>query len=99
MPTVEGFERCDGNDVDLEQAASRLAKSLQAKLFSRLAWLAWFFGLEKAWLARPKLGLACKQKKLAYVRLGLACMKAWLDKTSLNQAFLELKHSLSDIIS
>ena len=85
--------------IDLEQAASRLAKSLQAKLFSRLAWLAWFFGLEKAWLARPKLGLACKQKKLAYVRLGLACMKAWLDKTSLNQAFLQLKPSLSDIIS
>ena len=64
------------NTVDLEQAASRLAKSLQAKLFSRLAWLACFFELEKAWLAGPKLGLACKEKKLAYVRLGLACMKA-----------------------
>ena len=85
--------------LDLEQAASRLAKSLQAKLFSRLAWLVWFFRLEKAWLARPKLGLAYEQKKLAYVQLGLACMKAWLDKTSLNQAFLELKPSLSDIIS
>ena len=87
----------------MEQAASRLAKSLQAKLFSRLAWLAWFFGLEKAWLARPKLGLACKQKKLAYVRLGLACMKAWLDKTSLNQAFFRIEtfiiryHFLSEI--
>ena len=81
----------------MEQAASRLAKSLQAKLFSRLAWLVWFFGLEKAWLARPKLGLACKQKKLAYVRLGLACMKAWLDKTSLNQAFLQLKPAIESI--
>ena len=90
--------------LDLEQAASRLAKSLQAKLFSRLAWLAWFFGLEKAWLAGPKLGLACKQKKLAYVRLGLACMKAWLDKTSLNQAFFRIEtfiiryHILSEIL-
>ena len=89
--------------VDLEQAASRLAKSLQAKLFSRLAWLVWFFGLEKAWLAGPKLGLACKQKKLAYVRLGLACMKAWLDKTSLSQAFFAIEtfiiryHFLSEI--
>ena len=79
----------------MEQAASRLAKSLQAKLFSRLTWLVWFFGLEKAWLAGLKLGLACEPKKLAYVRLGLACMKAWVVKTSLNQAFLELKPSLS----
>ena len=93
----------DDSILDLEQAASRLAKSLQAKLFSRLAWLACFFELEKAWLAGPKLGLACKEKKLAYVRLGLACMKAWLDKTSLSQAFFAIEtfiiryHFLSEI--
>ena len=51
------FSSLEEDKLDLKQAASRLAKSLQAKLFSRLAWLVWFFGLEKAWLARPKLVL------------------------------------------
>ena len=50
-----------------------------------------FFRLEKVRLAEPKLGLAYEQKKLAYVQLGLACMKAWLVKTSLNQAFFRIE--------
>ena len=36
--------------LDLHQAASRLEKTLQVKLFYRLEWLAGNFWLEKAWL-------------------------------------------------
>ena len=80
--------------VDLEQAASRLAKSLQAKLFSRLALLAWFFRLEKAWLTKPSLAwLASKKSLKLALFLNEIKLVAWLaifSRQGFFKAWLEL---------